>query len=226
MTREAGGAGCSHPERGPAVPDGSASPRDAGGSRWSSLPNLLSAFRLAALLPLWILALLGEATWLAVGVAVAAFTDVLDGFVARRMGLTTSFGSRLDSVADHLLSSSVLLWLLWLRPEFFAREYVLLLAWAAFGAMTLLIGWLRFRRFGGLHLYSAKLAGTLGYLFAIWLLLTGDYRRTTFFVVLVTAFIAVLETLVMFLTARRVDEHAGSILGRAGSGSERGARSS
>jgi phosphatidylglycerophosphate synthase len=187
----------------------------ADGGRWSSLPNLLSAFRLAALLPLWILAGLGEATWLGVGVAVAAFTDVLDGFVARRTGTITSFGSRLDSVADHLLSASLLLWLLWLRPEFFSREYVLLLTWAALGAITLLIGWLRFRRFGGLHLYSAKVAGTLGYLFAIWLLLTGEYRQPVFLFVLVVAFIAMLETLVIFLTARRVDEHAGSIFRRS-----------
>jgi cardiolipin synthase (CMP-forming) len=225
MTPDGGGAECSHPDRGFSAADEPTPTADPGGSRWSSLPNLLSAFRLAALLPLWILAVLGEATWLGVGVAVAAFTDVLDGYIARRSGQATSFGSRLDSVADHLLSASLLLWLLWLRPDFFAKEYVLLLSWAALGAMTLLIGWLRFRRLGGLHLYSAKLAGTLGYLFAIWLLLAGDYRRSVFFVVIAIAFIAMLETVAIFLTARRVDEHAGSILSRAfhvgGSGARR-----
>jgi phosphatidylglycerophosphate synthase len=216
VTSEGGGEDGPYPDRGPAAAEVPCVPSSAAdGGRWSSLPNLLSAFRLAALLPLWILAGLGEATWLGVGVAVAAFTDVLDGFVARRTGTITSFGSRLDSVADHLLSASLLLWLLWLRPEFFSREYVLLLTWAALGAITLLIGWLRFRRFGGLHLYSAKVAGTLGYLFAIWLLLTGEYRQPVFLFVLVVAFIAMLETLVIFLTARRVDEHAGSIFRRS-----------
>jgi cardiolipin synthase (CMP-forming) len=225
MSLEGEGADGSSPERDSAGTDGrtmSSSAPEA--SRWSSLPNRISALRLAALPPLWILAALGEVRWLGAGVAVAAFTDVLDGFIARRTGSATPYGSRLDSVADHLLSASVLLWLLWLRPGFFAREYALLLSWAAVGVITLLIGWLRFRRFGGLHLYSAKLAGTLGYLFAIWLLLAGDYQRPVFHFVLIVAYLALLETLAIFLIARRVDEHAGSILGFLSAGRGAGAR--
>lgn len=41
--------------------------------------------------------------------AVASFTDWLDGFLARKMHLTSSFGSFLDPVADKLLVATCLL---------------------------------------------------------------------------------------------------------------------
>ena len=41
--------------------------------------------------------------------AVAAITDYLDGFLARRWKITTVFGGFLDSVADKLLATGVLL---------------------------------------------------------------------------------------------------------------------
>ena len=42
--------------------------------------------------------------WLAMGIfAVAAITDWLDGWLARRLGVTSAFGAFLDPVADKLM---------------------------------------------------------------------------------------------------------------------------
>jgi len=187
-------------------------PIDSPKSGWSSLPDRLTRFRLGIVPLLWILALLGVTTWLGVGLAVAAFTDVVDGPIARHYHRTTSRGSRLDSIADHTLTASTGLWLVWLRPEFVAEQLPLLSAWAALGLTALLVGWLRFRKVGDLHLYSAKAAGTLGYLFAIWLLLFGSYSATVFYLVIALCMLASLETLLVVSTRSRVDEHIGSIL--------------
>jgi phosphatidylglycerophosphate synthase len=178
----------------------------------ATLPNRITSLRLASVPLLWILAILQETAWLGIGVAIAALTDVLDGAIARWSGHTTAFGSRLDSIADHLLTLSTALWLVMLRPEFFVRERVPLVAWALVAAAAILVGWLRFRRVGGLHLYSAKIAGTAGYLFAIWLLTTGSYAPPVFHAALGLAFLAAFETLLVFLTARQVDERIGSIV--------------
>lgn len=179
---------------------------------WSALPDRLTRLRLGLVPLLWAVALAGEAAWLGVGVAVAAFTDVIDGPIARHYGRATARGSRLDSLADHALTASTALWLLWLRPEFVAEQLPLLAAWAALGAAALAVAWIRFRRFGDVHLYSAKAAGTLGYLFAIWLLITGTYREPVFHLVIAVCFAAAAETLVVVSTRARVDEHVGSIL--------------
>src|SRR5687768_12902411 len=67
-------------------------------NRWS-IPNLLSLLRLILVPTLWVFALLDLPKVVGFGLVVAAVTDVLDGQLARRLGQTSSFGSKLDSIA-------------------------------------------------------------------------------------------------------------------------------
>lgn len=68
------------------------------------LPNLLTALRLLAL-PLLVWAVLADAGWTALTLFLGAgLTDVLDGWVARRFGLTSAFGAMFDLLADRLLT--------------------------------------------------------------------------------------------------------------------------
>ena len=69
------------------------------------IPNLLSASRIALCLPL----LLVDAMTLPFGVLylIAGLTDMLDGFLARRWGVESKFGARLDSLADFLFVLAV-----------------------------------------------------------------------------------------------------------------------
>lgn len=79
-----------------------------------NLPNILTLGRIL-LIPVFILiyVLPGEGTWvylLAAGLfGLAAFTDWLDGYLARRLNQTTPFGAFLDPVADKLIVVSALL---------------------------------------------------------------------------------------------------------------------
>jgi phosphatidylglycerophosphate synthase len=183
--------------------------------RWiRRLPDRLTLLRMLLLPLLWLLAATRDPRWVGIGVALAAFTDVVDGPLARGLRTASARGSRLDSVADHLLTASVAIWLAWLRPEFVAAELPLLGGWLLLGGATLLVGWLKFHRVGDLHLYSAKAAGTAGYLFAIWLLIFGDYARWVFHLVIALCFIATLESLAVILRRDRVDEHVGTVFRR------------
>lgn len=71
-----------------------------------NLPTWLTLFRVA-LLPvmvvLFYLPFTGHNAAAAVVFLLAAFTDWLDGYLARRMNLTSAFGAFLDPVADKLM---------------------------------------------------------------------------------------------------------------------------
>ena len=71
-----------------------------------TFPNVLTVLRIL-LVPVIVVALLEETphadTVAAVVFAVAAFTDGLDGYIARSRGSVTNFGKLMDPLADKLL---------------------------------------------------------------------------------------------------------------------------
>jgi phosphatidylglycerophosphate synthase len=171
-----------------------------------TIPNQLTALRLAAIPVLWVLAVLDRPVALGIGLIAASVTDMLDGWLSRRWNQTSEFGSRLDSVADHLLAFSTTLWLVLLRPFFFREQRWPLIAWGAFALLVLLVSWLKFRRLVNLHLYTSKVAVILAFLFGIPLLVLGRYSLLQFWVTYAVCALAII------LTRDRVDETIGSIL--------------
>lgn len=79
-----------------------------------NIPNLLSMGRVA-IIPL-VLILLDRGTprdcvWAAVVYSLAAITDLLDGYLARRLNVVSVLGKFLDPLADKLLVMASLVWM-------------------------------------------------------------------------------------------------------------------
>jgi CDP-diacylglycerol--glycerol-3-phosphate 3-phosphatidyltransferase len=87
--------------------------------RWN-LPNILTWLRIVAI-PLVVLLFYMPNNWAdpAAGLlfAAAAVTDTLDGYLARRMGLTSRLGAFLDPVADKLIVAVALVLLVSKNPH-------------------------------------------------------------------------------------------------------------
>jgi CDP-diacylglycerol--glycerol-3-phosphate 3-phosphatidyltransferase len=91
-----------------------------------NLPNALTWFRVVAI-PLVVLVFYGpqlfgwDESWArpAAGLlfGLAGITDYFDGYLARRLGLTSSFGAFLDPVADKLIVSTALVLLVQADPQ-------------------------------------------------------------------------------------------------------------
>ena len=75
------------------------------------IPNLLSAFRMIAFLPVIILFSSEYYMTSFFLFSAAAWSDFLDGFLARRYNITSNLGSLLDLLADKVLVSSILIFL-------------------------------------------------------------------------------------------------------------------
>ena len=75
------------------------------------IPNLLSLFRMVAFLPVIILFASEYYLTSFLLFAAASWSDFLDGFLARRYDITSNLGSLLDLLADKVLVSSVLIFL-------------------------------------------------------------------------------------------------------------------
>ncbi|MBI1924988.1 CDP-alcohol phosphatidyltransferase family protein [Candidatus Poribacteria bacterium] len=177
-----------------------------------TLPNVISLCRLAFLPVLWWFALQGKTPWVGIGIMVALLSDILDGQLARRLNQMTKFGSQLDSLADNLLVPSTIAWLLMLRPEVLEghNRMVVIIA-AAIYAVLLAVGYLRFRRFANLHLYSGKASGVIGTLFMLHAFVFG-FHPMMFYLAVGMFTLANCEGLLLMLTRSEVNEHIGSIL--------------
>lgn len=107
----------------------------SGKSQIINVPNVLSCFRIL-LVPILVVVLLTKfegKEFVGLGLfLLAALTDFLDGFIARRWGLVTPLGKLLDPAADKILTSAAFISLVelgrvpaWIVVVIVAREFAI-----------------------------------------------------------------------------------------------------
>jgi phosphatidylglycerophosphate synthase len=133
--------------------------------RLFTLPNLISGLRFVLTPVLLWLAWTERATAFLLVVGASFLSDVLDGYVARRLGQTSRLGARLDTAGDFVSYVAIPLggWWLWsarLRPE---APFLIVLALSY--ASPIAIG---FRKYGRLTSHR-----TWGGRLSAWLLAAG-----------------------------------------------------
>ncbi|GAW53379.1 MULTISPECIES: CDP-alcohol phosphatidyltransferase family protein [unclassified Nocardioides] len=145
---------------------------DSTRSRVWTVPNLLSMIRLAGV-PVFLWLILGPEAdgWALALLMVSGITDFLDGFLARKLGQTSTLGQILDPVADRLYILAVVVGLAlrevipwWVALSLPLRD---LLLWG-------LVPLLRTRGYSALPVHFLGKAATFNLLYAFPLLLLGD----------------------------------------------------
>lgn len=136
--------------------------------------------------------------WFLIFYTFAGLTDVLDGWLARKTGRASEFGARLDSIAD-LLFYSVLL--IRLFPVLYQRlpgeiwyvvSGIVLVRLAAYITAAV-----KYHRFASLHTWLNKLTGVAVFLlpYVLW----GSYIVVYSWAVCILAFTASAEELAIHL---------------------------
>ena len=166
------------------------------------VPTLLIAFRGLAVLALLPLGWLGLAGWLAGLLLLATLSDIFDGIIARRLGVSTIALRRADSIVDLIFWLTAVAALALLQPEAMAANAPVLAA--AIGAEFLLQGislW-RFGRMTATHARSAKLFG-LCLLVGFMMVALDASSAMAFWIVGVGAAVSALDGLAILLLLPR-----------------------
>jgi len=100
-------------------------------------------------------------------------TDMIDGFLARRLKITSPRGSQLDSFGDQITFIIGLLGLLVFETDFIKENYIIILI--AFVPYILQMG-IAYRKYGkatAFHTYLAKTSAFVQGVFILWVLFFG-----------------------------------------------------
>jgi phosphatidylglycerophosphate synthase len=122
------------------------------------LPNLLSLLRIVVLAPVMVAMawVMGSRGWFLALFGAALVTDALDGFLARRLGVESDLGRRLDSWGDYVMTAAVVaaIWRLW--PEVVQKEWPWFVTTLVGCFAIVAYGLVRWRRVLGFHTWLAK----------------------------------------------------------------------
>jgi phosphatidylglycerophosphate synthase len=130
------------------------------------LANLVTLTRGLLIAPVFVLLATGRTTAALVLYVVAASTDLIDGWLARRSGQASAFGAQLDGLVDNLFSFAILGFLLIAYPGLGERHALSLVVLFAGPVLYLGVSWLLARRALMFHFWSAKAGAFL--LFVLW----------------------------------------------------------
>ena len=87
---------------------------------------------------------------------IGLLSDIFDGIIARRIGVSTQKLRRLDSTIDQIFFLSVAVSAYIICPDFFTSHHVLLIVLLAFEAATYGISFIKFRKEIATHSIGAK----------------------------------------------------------------------
>ena len=142
--------------------------------------------------------------------AFTGLTDVLDGLIARSLKIADDFGARLDSIADLVFYTVILIRVLPILITKLPREI-----WYAVAVIVCIrvsayiTAAIKYRRFAALHTYLNKLTGAA--VFLIPFSLITDYAVVFCLIVSAVAAVSSLEELIIHIRSKEYRPNTKSI---------------
>lgn len=117
-------------------------------------------------------------------------TDAIDGFLARKLKITSPRGSQLDSFGDQITLAIGIIGLFYFENDFIRKNLLLILIAFIPYIVQMIIAYLKYGKASAFHTYLAKLSAVLQSLFIIWALFLSP-QYVLFYIMIV---IGLLET--------------------------------
>lgn len=101
---------------------------------------------------------------------ISYFTDAVDGFLARKLQISSSRGSQLDSLGDQMTLVVALIAIIVFETAFVKDNYLLILIAFVPYIIQMIIAFRKYGKATAFHTYLAKLSAILQAVFILWLL--------------------------------------------------------
>ncbi len=136
------------------------------------LPNIISSVRIFMALVLLFLAIKQHPDLFITALIFTELTDILDGYLARRLNVVSELGAQLDSWGDFVvyITLAISAWLLW--PDIVLQQLIPISLIIASFIIPVVIGFIKFRKMTSYHTIAVKISVSIT-IVAYILLFTG-----------------------------------------------------
>jgi len=129
--------------------------------------------------------------------ALSFFTDMIDGFLARKFKVVSVFGSKLDSVADDMTIVMAMAGLFVFKYDFLKEQFVVFLSLFCLYLVHITLALLRYRKITSFHTLSAKLAFLLQGVFLLLVFFLEEPPMPLFYIAVVVTAYQLIEEIIM-----------------------------
>ncbi|MBT8321350.1 MAG: CDP-alcohol phosphatidyltransferase family protein [Eudoraea sp.] len=138
-----------------------------------NIADWFSFYRIFAVPILIIFIWLGERELFSWFMLISYSTDAIDGYLARKLKISSARGSQLDSYGDQLTLIIALFGLLIFEYDFMRENFVLILVAFTPYIIQMLIALKKYGKATAFHTYLAKLSAVVQSAFVLWILFFG-----------------------------------------------------
>lgn len=139
------------------------------------------------------------------------FTDLIDGYLARKLKVISALGSRLDSIADDLTMAAAITGAVLFYP-FFIRQHILIIAVMLVLYLTQFgLAFTRYKRITEYHTYIAKGAAILQGTFLILLFLLQRPLEPLFYAASFATILDLMEEIVLVVLLPHWQSNVGGL---------------
>ncbi len=170
------------------------------------IPNIITAVRIVLFLPLLFAA--QRQTLFLFLYLLCGFTDVLDGYIARKTQTQSELGARLDSIADLLFFAAVIIWAVMHYGGEIRRFVPCLVLITLVRFVNMAIAACKYHSFAILHTWGNKLTGFL--VFTAPILLIWN-QISLLWLVCAVAFLSAAEETIIHISSAQLDVNRRSI---------------
>jgi cardiolipin synthase len=128
---------------------------------------------------------------------VSFFTDMVDGYLARKFKVISIIGTKLDSIADDLTIVAAIVGLFVLEPQFIREEIIWIGVLLVLFLFQTILALIKYRKLSGFHTYSAKVSALLQGCFLILIFLLREPVYPLFYLAAILTSIDLIEEVIL-----------------------------